>query len=847
MLSLGKLAPGQQQYYLDTVAKGAEEYYTGAKETPGQWVGRSTERLGLTGEVDPDALGDVLSGRDPRVGVPLTRAQGAPSVPGFDATFCAPKSVSLLYSLGDPETSNEVRNAHDAAVSRGLHFLESVAARARRGKAGAERIEADGFVAAAFRHRTSRAGDPHLHTHVVIANVVHAPSDDRWSALDARPLYAWAKTVGYLYESQLRTELTRRLGLEWGTVRNGIADLAGIPPGALRAFSQRRQEIEAHLAKVGEDGARAAQVAAYATRTPKDVGVTLEASPTEWIERARAHGLDRQELGALLRRVAPAEIPDPSSELATALFEHLASPTGLTAHHASFGRREVLQALAEALPPGSDVTSIVELADAFLGSRHVVPLREASGLRTADVIRRRDGVVVANHVDEARWTTREILDVEDRLVRSATRRRHDRTGVADPAATKEAISARPELTQEQIRLVQRLARSGAGVEVVEGAAGTGKTFALAAARQAWETSGYRLIGCSLAARAALQLQEGSGIRAVTLDRLLSELDRNGPAALGANNVVVVDEAAIVGTRKLAKLLDHADTAHAKVVLVGDHHQLPEIDAGGAFAGLASRLGSIKLHENRRQRADWERRALSRLRAGSTDRAIAAYQAHGRVHVEPDTDAARHRLVSDWMQARRSGGPHAMLAQQRRDVDELNRIAREHLRAEGHIHPEDTLIGGQAFAIGDEVLATRNDYDLDVLNGTRATITGINQQDETVRARTDDGRERTFPSEYLRAGNLTHAYATTFHKAQGTTVRQSFVLVRDTIDREYAYSGLSRGAEANSIYIADHGPRIEEQHAPELEPHALDRLGRGLQTSSAKSMARDLTDGVGLEP
>jgi conjugative relaxase-like TrwC/TraI family protein len=847
MLSLGKLAPGQQQYYLDTVAKGAEEYYTGAKEAPGQWVGRGAERLGLTGEVDPDALHDVLNSADPRTGVPLTRGQGAPSVPGFDATFCAPKSVSLLYSLGDPETSNEVRNAHDAAVTGAVKVLESVAARARRGKAGAERIEADGFVAAAFRHRTSRAGDPHLHTHVVIANVVHAPTDDRWSALDARPLYAWAKTVGYLYESQLRTELTRRLGVDWGTVRNGIADLAGIPSQVLRAFSRRRQDIEAHLANVGQDGARAAQVAAYATRTPKGAGATLEASPTEWRERARAHGLDRQDLGALLHRAAPTEIPDPGSELATALFGHLGGPNGLTAHHATFGRREVLQALAEALPPGTDLTPIVELADAFLTSRHVVSLREASGLRTADVIRRRDGVIVANHVDEARWTTREILDVEDRIVRTATLRRHDHTGVADPAATKEAIRTRPELTREQTRLVQRLTRSGAGVEVVEGAAGTGKTFALAAARQAWETSGYRVIGCSLAARAALQLQEGSGIPSVTLDRLLGELDRSGPGFLGANNVLVVDEAAIVGTRKLAKLLEHADTAHAKVVLVGDHHQLPEIDAGGAFAGLAARLGSIKLHENRRQAADWERRALSRLRAGSTDRAIAAYQAHGRVHVEPDIDAARHRLVSDWMRARPSGGSHAMLAQQHRDVDELNRIAREHLRADGHIGPEDTLIGGRPFAVGDEVLATRNDYDLDVLNGTRATVTGIDEASGTVRARTVDGREVMFPSEYLGAGNVSHAYATTFHKAQGTTVRQSFVLVRDTIDREFAYSGLSRGAEANSIYLADHEPRVEEQHAPELEPHALDRLGRGLQTSSAKSMARDLDDGLGIEP
>ena len=196
MLSLGKLAPGQQQYYLATVAAGAEEYYTDAKEAPGEWTGRSAARLGLTSEVDAETLHQVLESRDPWTGERLTRAQGAPKVPGFDATFCAPKSVSLLFALGEPEASNEVRNAHDAAVAAAMSVFEAEAARARRGRGGRERHQAEGFVGAAFRHRTSRAGDPHLHTHVLVANLVYCDHDQRWSALDARGLYGWAKTVG---------------------------------------------------------------------------------------------------------------------------------------------------------------------------------------------------------------------------------------------------------------------------------------------------------------------------------------------------------------------------------------------------------------------------------------------------------------------------------------------------------------------------------------------------------------------------------------------------------------------------------------------------------------------------
>ena len=135
MLSLGKLAPGQQQYYLKTVARGAEEYYTGANEAPGEWTGQSAARLGLTDEVDADTLGLVLESRDPISEERLTRAQGAPKIPGFDATFCTPKSVSLLFALGEPEASNEVRNVHDASVTAALGVLEAEAARARRGRA----------------------------------------------------------------------------------------------------------------------------------------------------------------------------------------------------------------------------------------------------------------------------------------------------------------------------------------------------------------------------------------------------------------------------------------------------------------------------------------------------------------------------------------------------------------------------------------------------------------------------------------------------------------------------------------------------------------------------------------
>ena len=839
MLSLGKLSPGQQEYYLRTVADGAEEYYVGAKEAPGEWVGQSAARLGLGGEVDADTLHWVLEGRDPGMGERLTRAQGAPKVPGWDATFCAPKSVSLVFALGEPEASNEVRNAHDAAVAAALGVLEAEAARCRRGRGGTQRHEAEGFVAAAFRHRTSRAGDPHLHTHVLAANVVFAPHDGRWSALDARGLYGWAKTVGYLFEAQLRAELTRRLGVAWTPITNGIAEIGGIPKEVLRAFSQRRQEIEMHMAERGETGARAAQIATYATRKAKDVEVAAESLLPEWRARADGLGIDSRRLSAVLGRGASAQRSGvPNVEM---LFHRLASPTGLTKQSASFGRREVLQAICAALPQGADIRDIVALTDEFLASRHAVPLHASPGLRSSDVIRRTDGAVVATHVDELRWTTPEMLATERRLIDTAVEREHDGVGVTSREAVTTAISTRRSLSSEQVRMVRTVTGSGAGVEVVEGVAGSGKTHALGAARHAWQTCGYEVLGCALAARAAAELEQGSGIPSMTLDRLLRTLDKPNAPGLDARAIVVVDEAAMVGNRKLARLLDHAEHARAKVVLVGDHYQLPEIDAGGAFAGLTQRLESTQLVENRRQVHAWERAALRELRIGDPHAAFDAYQAHGRIHQSRDPERLRARLVEDWWASRAQGKRAVMVATRNADVEDLNRRARQHLATAGKLGRDEVVLGGRPFAVGDEVLATRNDYRLRVLNGNRATITRIDHRTGTIHARRGEnpGYEIAFRRAYTEAGHLTHAYALTFHKAQGMTASATFVLADDTLDRQRAYTGLSRGTQHNALYLAEPPDRRDqERHAPEevdsYVREARERLGRIL----AKSMATD---------
>ena len=344
-----------------------------------------------------------------------------------------------------------------------------------------------------------------------------------------------------------------------------------------------------------------------------------------------------------------------------------------------------------------------------------------------------------------------------------------------------------------------------------------------------------MIGCSLAARAAKQLQDDAGIPASTIDRLLRDLNR---CPFAPRTVVVVDEAAMVGTRKLARLLVHAETADAKVVLVGDPCQLPEIDAGGAFRGLRSRLGASVLAENRRQTHQWERDSLSQLRSGQADHALDSYQAHGRVHQAPTDATAREWLVEEWMNAHVEGDDGLMVAARPADVDDLNNRARHLLQDEGHLGPDQLRAGRHSFCEGDRVLALRNDYRLGLLNGTRGVIERIDHDRQHLILVTTGGERREVPFEYLAAGHLTHGYATTIHKAQGATVDRCLVLADDTASREHAYTALSRGRHSNDLYATVQDHRVDERHAHEQHPDPLDGLRAAIGRSGAKHLALD---------
>ena len=442
MLGIGKLTAGAEDYYLG-LTQGIEDYYVGIA-SPGQWLGSSQRLLGLSGEVDPDALRAIFAGHDPSW-TPLIGSANR-SVVAFDFTFKADKTVSLLHAFGGADIADAVEAGQTAAIQASLCYLEGAAVHTRRGHNGIEQIHGDGLIAASFRHYRNRNEEPHLHDHVLVPNMVQG-ADGRWSTLDARHLYTHAKTAGYVYQAVMRHELTERLGVEFGPVHNGVAPIADIPRTVVEAFSTRRAEILEHMESVGATSARAAQIATLQTRSAKDQEPDLTAVAAEWERRAVRLGFEPASVPRLLGAVSSRSLSIDEQAGHTAV---MVGPDGLTANAAAFDRRDVLRSWCEAHLQGA-------------------PLSELQMLSAQTI---RNDELVALHGE--RWTTRDLLEQEQAIIDAAVKGRDGSISVASASSIAAAIGARPTISEEQSAVARQLVEGGDGVSVLVAAAGTGK-------------------------------------------------------------------------------------------------------------------------------------------------------------------------------------------------------------------------------------------------------------------------------------------------------------------------------------------------------------------------------------
>ena len=693
-------------------------------------------------------------------------------------------------------------------------------------------MSGQGLLAVGFDHRTSREGDPLVHTHVVVANRVQG-LDGRWTALDGRDLYRHRLAADAIYRATYQRELVRTLGVEWTPAdTHGNRELQGMPEALVRGFSKRADQIELEVERLAADGRertpRLVKWAVQATRKPKE-HEAQDSLYDRWRQEAAERGVDadtlvREVTGRTAKRVQDQTV---SAAVAGRLFDRLAGPDGLTEHASTFARPDVLVALGAGLA-GVGRTELEELADRFLTERAV-------------------SVVADRALEERRWSTPDLLAVEQQLVTTATGRTDEHTAVASHQAVRDALAAHPTAGTDQQAMVRDLCQGSQGVAVVVGRAGTGKTFGLGIARHAWQLDGYRLLASAPTGIATLSLQ-GEGFEDVaTCDRLLSDLDR-GQEQLDARTVLVVDEAGMVGSRKLTCLLEHAHQAQAKVVLVGDDLQLAAIDAGGGFRALRLRLGASELVENRRQHHAWEREALDLIRSGLVEEAVAAYQARDRVVAADSKPAATLALLTDWWTAWQQADHDpaqevVVLAARRAEVDRLNTACQELLAARGRLGAERLQVEDRHLAVGDRVVCGHNAIgELGVANGSRGTITALDPQARTLTLRLDgtNGQTVTLPRSYLdgrgrgeRNRRVDLAYATTGHRAQGLTRGRALVRLTGSEDVNWLYVQLSRARQDTHLYAVV-GP--EPQGAGELDLPDRDQPDAYLQLAQALSRA-----------
>lgn len=831
------------RYLLKSIATGdcqqpagdpASAYYTQAGNPPGHWLGRGLAGLGATSPsgdnapgmrggavVHEEAMGRLFGhGRDPLTGAALGRAyrtsvpaaervaaavaalpkgmdpvvrdraveaiarvelaRDAPhAVAGFDLTFTVMKSVSTLWALTDPVMRLSIYNAHTSAVAQALEFLQDRALFTRTGSRGCRQERTRGGVAAAFDHWDSRAGDPNLHTHVVLANKVQGV-DGAWRSVDSRALHHAVVAVSEVYEALLVDEVARRLPVRWGWRSRGprrspAFELTGIDDDLLRSFSRRATQIDTAMTSLVAQFAarhgrgpnrieivRLRQQVTVATRPAKHIHPLAELL-ARWRRRAtQATGATPEELTARVlqtsrtRPVRVGDVPPP-------VVEHVADVVlaGVRERRSTWTRWNVLAEAARVTKGLISATPDDRLAvmDAITDNAlsRCVSLEAPAVFTSTGRYAQSDGRSVFDRPGEHPFTDRLILDAETRLLSAAGDSTGPTARVLDSALT--APGSGGTLAVDQQLAVRQLAESGRRVDLLVGPAGSGKTTTLAVLRRAWEQEHGpgSVIGLAPSQAAAANLAGALGItcqntakwmhestgpgaaqRGDVIDRLVTmRAGMHGPKALAGlrmidtaitsqrreqerwtmrpGQLVIVDEASLAGTLTLDALTTQATTAGAKLLLVGDHAQLSAVDAGGVFGLLATRTDAARLRTLWRFTNPWEADATRALRVGDA-RVLEEYELQGRIVSGPG-ESMLEAAYTAWAADVAAGHSTILVAPDAATVTALNTRAHNDRVQDGLVAEDGvTTHHGVQISAGDRVVTRLNDRTLAVAHG-----------------------------------------------------------------------------------------------------------------------------------
>lgn len=832
MLSLHGLTKDSKSGSVEEIVRYAEDveeaasYYGEGNRAPAAWAGVGAAALGLADtEYGRAQMINLLQGLGPR-GENLSRISERHR-PGWDLTFSAPKSVSAAWAVADEAHQEEIEAAHDAAIRAAIAHIEAQGiVLVRSGQGGVEKEEAAGLTFATFRHGTSRVLEPDIHTHCLLINL-STTAEGEWRRLDPAAIYRRKIEIGAVYRAELSAQME---ALGYATDRDETSfRLKRFSQSLCDKWSTRRDEIKATLGDI-DAGGKAKATAALASRSKKRRADRDELH-SRW--RAEAAGM-----GVTAKRINKTRGRPEWRDAETMRKEIIAEVVStLTERKSVFTENEIRREIAIAAQCRVSASAIPGVVNSAILSQQLVALPEA-----------RDG---EGKRLPMRWTTREMLDLETKLAEGAVVRkgegRHQVSAVTIETAIREAEEASGfSLKAEQRAAVMHVCSGADGVSCVNGIAGAGKSTGLDAARRAWEAEGYRVRGTALQARAAAQLQQSAAIKSDTLSMLLAQVTpdaRFGEIAdpLSKRDIIVLDEAGMVGSRQMAGIAAAANREGAKIVLVGDHRQYQTISAGGAFGALCKRLGIAKLSENIRQYDKNHRKAVDQIRRGEIAEALDYYRSQGALIIAQGR-GIEEATIQWQMDREKVGEDHVLMISARHDAARaLNSEARYRIGQTGRgveiavQNREKQPAGLRDFAVGDKIVFRRNNRKLGVWNGDKGIIEAIEAHTgERSATLTIRHGEREIPIDTRKYSAIDHGLAITGHSSQGLTDERVVFHIEDSqfLDLHALYVGASRARDRTTIVISRHAlddaaaaEGIEEADSKAQLTNLIKALGR----------------------
>ena len=791
---------GQGNYYLELAR---EDYYTKGGEPPGQWYGEGSNALGVRGQVEENDLKNLLEGFS-KDGKKLVQNAGEESrQSGWDLTFSAPKSVSTLWAISDPETRAAIQASQETAVKAALDFVQEEAGFTRRGRGGAI-IEPAKLSFALFEHGTSRSQDPQLHTHVLALNI-GIREDGTTGTIRSKDIFEQKMSAGAIYRAELSYQLEQNLGLSSERDKSCFK-LSGVPKDLNDEFSKRRKEIESALEEKGYSGAIASKVAALNTRSPKG-HVPRELLFESWKEVAKEFDFGPEEVKELQGK-APERSKE--KELDTSLSEATAR---ITDKESYFTRKNLIRHTAEnAQGRGLSAKDIKAGVDEYLKTSQEIVL-----------LGKREG--------ESYYTTKEILALEENILKTSYERKGENLTVPEKNL-EAAFNKFPEISKEQKKGARQITINEGATQIVTGFAGTGKSYMLEAAKNAFEESGYTVIGTAPSGIVAQDLEAKTGIKSNTIHKTLWDIEK-GEITLNKQTVIIVDEAGMVSTKLMSRLVDESQRSGAKLILIGDERQIQSVEAGGALRALKEDLGFSELKEIRRQNEEWAREAVKSFATGRADKALEAYAERGLVTVKDNPEAAREALIDSWKkEGTLDPKKNIIIASTNLDVAIFNEKAQVARFSNGQLKGDGFQLNGKSYFEGDRVLFTQNSKRIGVANGNLGTISRVDQGNKALSVKLDSGTEVKIDTR--KYDHLKHGYAITAHKSQGGTFENAFLFIGGSglEDKEISYVKASRARNTARFFM-------DKEVAGEDLKNITKQMGRSHMKELASSMAKGL--------